>query len=50
MRRVSHGPIVDSRGNELVERQLPAGEDMRTEAENIVGIHYQAMTNEGVED
>jgi hypothetical protein len=25
MRRVSHEPVVDSWGNELVERQLPAG-------------------------
>jgi hypothetical protein len=50
MRRVSHEPVVDSWGSELVERQLQAGEDMSMEAEDIFGIYYQAMSSEGVED
>jgi hypothetical protein len=36
----------DSWSNELVVRQLPAGKNMSTEADDIVGIHHQAVIGE----
>jgi hypothetical protein len=39
---------VDSWNNVLVVRQSPAGKDVSTEAEDIVGIRYQATTDEDI--
>jgi hypothetical protein len=39
---------VDRRSNELVVRQSPAGKDVSTEAEDIVGICDQAMTGKDI--
>jgi hypothetical protein len=33
---------------EVVASQLPFSEDVSTEAEDIVGIHYHAMTGEDI--
>lgn len=35
-------------GVDLVVRPLPTSKDMSTEAEDVVGIRYQAVTNEEV--
>jgi hypothetical protein len=40
----------DSWSNELVVRQSPAGKNVSTEAEDIVGIHHQATTGEDTAD
>jgi hypothetical protein len=37
---------VDSWSNELVVRQLPAGKNVSTEAEDIVTIRHQATIGE----
>jgi hypothetical protein len=37
---------VDNWSNELGVRQMPAGKNMSTEAEDIVGIRHQATTGE----
>jgi hypothetical protein len=39
---------VDSSSNELVVRQSPAGKNMSTEAEDIVGIRHQVTTGEDI--
>jgi hypothetical protein len=39
---------VDSWNNELVVRQSPAGMNLSTEAEDIVGILHQASTGEDI--
>jgi FKBP-type peptidyl-prolyl cis-trans isomerase len=39
-----HKPVVQQWDNEFVVRQLTAGKDVSIEAEDIVGIHYQATT------
>jgi hypothetical protein len=39
---------VDGRNNELVVRQSPAGKNVSTEAEDIVGICYQASIGEAI--
>jgi hypothetical protein len=36
----------DNWSNELVVGQSPAGNNLSTEAEDIVGIHHQATTDE----
>jgi hypothetical protein len=38
---------VDIWSNDLVVRQSPAGKNAIAEAEDIVGISHQAMTDEG---
>jgi hypothetical protein len=40
----------DRRCNELVLGQSPGGENMSTEAEDIVGIRHEATTGEGIGD
>jgi hypothetical protein len=37
---------LDSWSNELVVRQSPAGKNVSTEAEDIIGIRHQATTGE----
>jgi hypothetical protein len=39
---------VDSWSNGLVARKSPAGKNVSMEAEDIVVIHRQAMTGEGI--
>jgi hypothetical protein len=39
---------VDNWSNQLVMRQLPAGNNVSTEAEDIVGIRHQATTGEDI--
>jgi hypothetical protein len=41
---------VDSWSNALVVRQTPAGKNVSTEAEDIVGIRHQATTGEDMAD
>jgi hypothetical protein len=41
---------VDSRSNELVVRQSPAGKNVGTEEEDIVGIRHQATTGEDIKN
>jgi hypothetical protein len=40
--------VVDSCSHELVVRQSPARKDVNTEAEDIVGIRYQATTGDDI--
>jgi hypothetical protein len=46
--QASHELKVDSWSNELVVTQSPAGKGVSTEAEDIIGIRYQAMTDEDI--
>jgi hypothetical protein len=39
---------LDSWSNKLIVRQSPAGKNLSTEAEDIVGIHHQAVTGEDI--
>jgi hypothetical protein len=39
---------VDSWSDELIVRQSPAGKNVSTEAEEIVGIRHQATTGEDI--
>jgi hypothetical protein len=39
---------VDSWSSELVVRQSPAGKNVSTEAEDVVGIRHQATTGEDI--
>jgi hypothetical protein len=41
--------VGDSGNNELVVGQPPAGKNLRTEVEDIVGIRHQTTTGEVIE-
>jgi hypothetical protein len=44
----SESVTVDSWSNESVVRQPPAGKNVSTEAEDIVGVSHQATTSENI--
>jgi hypothetical protein len=44
----SQQPVVDGRSNGLGARESRVGKDVSTEAEDIVGIRYQAKPGEDI--